>query len=357
MSKIDISDINDILKTIIHPERETDIVSLGLIEDIIIEEKRIKFKIVTPSPDPLISGIKKRCIEAIKSKIDNPEINVSVMELVRERKPHKKLILEQEHHALEKVKNIIAVASGKGGVGKSTVAVNLAVALSKLGYKVGLTDADVYGPSIPKMTATEDAKPLVDDSSGKEMILPIEKFGIKWMSIGYFAKPDQPLIWRGPMASNALKQMILQIEWGELDFLIVDLPPGTGDIHISLVHDIPLSGAVIVTTPQEIALLDVQKGINMFRSEKISKPVLGLVENMSWFTPKELPNNRYYIFGKNGGKKMAEHFSIPLLAQIPIVLEIGESGDSGAPYALTDVSEAFLTLARNIIDTDSVFVE
>jgi ATP-binding protein involved in chromosome partitioning len=350
MNTINKEEINDILKTIIHPERETDIVSLGLIEDIVIEEKKIKFKIVTTSPDPLISGIKKRCIDAIRERIDNSDIAISVMELVRERKPHSKLKLEQGHEALAKVKNIIAIASGKGGVGKSTVAVNLAVALSKMGYKVGLTDADVYGPSIPKMTATEDAKPLVDDSSGKEMILPIVKFGIKWMSIGYFAKPDQPLIWRGPMASNALKQMILQIEWGELDFLIVDLPPGTGDIHISLVHDIPLSGAVIVTTPQDIALLDVQKGINMFKSDKISKPVLGLVENMSWFTPKELPDNKYYIFGKNGGKKMAEHFSIPLLAQIPIVLEIGESGDSGSPYALTDVSDEFISLAKSLTE-------
>jgi ATP-binding protein involved in chromosome partitioning len=201
------------------------------------------------------------------------------------------------------------------------------------------------------MTGTEDYKPLVDDSSGKEMIIPVEKYGVKWMSIGYFSKPDQPLIWRGPMASNALKQMILQIQWGELDFLLADLPPGTGDIHISMVSDIPLSGAIVVSTPQPVALADVEKGINMFRSEGINKPVLGLVENMAWFTPEELPDNKYYIFGKEGCKKMAEKFDVPLLAQIPLVQSIREGGDNGNPIALNDRSDgaSFHKLASKII--------
>jgi ATP-binding protein involved in chromosome partitioning len=253
--------------------------------------------------------------------------------------------------ALANVGHIIAIASGKGGVGKSTVAVNLAIALSKAGYKVGLADADVYGPSVPKMTGTEKENPLVDDSSGKQMIIPIEKFGVKWMSIGYFSKPGQPLIWRGPMASNALKQMVLQVEWGELDFLLIDLPPGTGDIHISIVKDIPLSGAIVVSTPQAVALADVEKGVNMFRSKDINKPIYGLVENMAWFTPEELPDNKYYIFGKDGCKDMAKRFDLPLLAQIPIIQNIMESGDSGVPIALKDGGANFYyaDLAKKLV--------
>ena len=275
------------------------------------------------------------------------------MELVRERNIEQRLNLELGQEAIQHVGHIIAISSGKGGVGKSTVAVNLAVALAKEGYRVGLTDADVYGPSVPKMTDTEAEKPMVDDTSGKDMIIPIEKYGIKWMSIGYFSPPSQPLIWRGPMASNALKQMILQVQWGELDFLLIDLPPGTGDIHISLVHDIPLSGAIIVSTPQAVALADVEKGVNMFRQKDINKPILGLVENMAWFTPEELPDNKYYIFGKDGGKDMAEKFDIPLLGQIPLVQSIRESGDNGEPVTLSDSNRpdtiAFTKLARNII--------
>jgi len=266
-------------------------------------------------------------------------------------KPKKKLTLELGMEQLADVGHILAVASGKGGVGKSTVAVNLAITLARMGYKVGLADADVYGPSVPKMTGTEGAVPEVEiyDEMGeplpvdaeitddcKEIILPIEKFGIKWMSIGYFARPDQALIWRGPMACNALKQMLLQVKWGELDFLLVDLPPGTGDIHISLVHDIPLSGAIIVTTPQAVAVADVEKSVNMFRNPQVDKPVLGIIENMSWFTPAELPDNRYYIFGRGGGAAMAEKYGIPLLGQIPLVQSVREGGDAGEPAALGD---------------------
>lgn len=263
----------------------------------------------------------------------------------------KKRGLELGMEQLADVKRIVAVASGKGGVGKSTVAVNLAVTLARMGYKVGLADADVYGPSVPKMTGTEGAVPDVEvyDEMGyplapdvpitddcKEVMIPVEKYGVKWMSIGYFARPEQALIWRGPMACNALKQMILQVKWGELDFLLLDLPPGTGDIHISLVHDIPLSGAIIVSTPQAVALADVEKGVNMFRNPQIDKPIFGIIENMSWFTPAELPENKYYIFGKDGCKVMAEKYSLDLLGQIPLVQSVCEGGDEGVPAAVED---------------------
>ena len=263
----------------------------------------------------------------------------------------KKRPLELGMEQLADVEHIIAVASGKGGVGKSTVAVNLAITLARMGYKVGLADADVYGPSVPKMTGTEGEIPEVEvyDAMGdplpedaditddcKEIILPIEKYGVKWMSIGYFARPEQALIWRGPMACNALKQMLLQVKWGELDFLLIDLPPGTGDIHISLVHDIPLTGAVIVTTPQAVALADVEKSVNLFRNPQVDKPILGIIENMSWFTPAELPDNKYYIFGKGGGQLIADKYGLPLLGQIPLVQSVREGGDEGVPAALRD---------------------
>ncbi len=249
------------------------------------------------------------------------------------------------------VDKIIAIVSGKGGAGKSTVAVNLAITLARMGYKWASPDADVYGPSVPKMTGTEGEVPGVElyDARGNlfedygqyteectEIILPIEKFGVKWMSIGYFARPEQALIWRGSMACNALKQMILQVKWGELDFLLIDLPPGTGDIHISLVHDIPLDGAIIVSTPQAVALTDVEKGVNLFRNENVNKHIYGIIENMSWFTPAELPQNKYYIFGKDGCKAMSEKYNLPLLGQVPLVQSIREGGDEGNPAALLD---------------------
>lgn len=278
----------------------------------------------------------------------------------------KKRRLELGMEQLADVEHIIAVASGKGGVGKSTVAVNLAVTLARMGYRVGLADADVYGPSIPKMTGTEGEMPEVEvyDAMGeplpeeapltddcKEIIRPIEKYGVKWMSIGYFARPEQALIWRGPMACNALKQMILQVKWGELDYLLIDLPPGTGDIHISLVHDIPLSGSVIVTTPQAVALADVEKSVNMFRNPQVDKPILGIIENMSWFTPAELPENKYYIFGRDGGARMADKYGLPLLGQIPLVQSVREGGDEGVPAALADgpLANAMSTAAEALL--------
>lgn len=348
---MDIKKIEEALRGVQHPMKEKDIISLEMVEDIKIEDGKIRFKLVFPSPDALSSSIKKSCEKALKDAFPQENFKVSIMELVRERKVKQRGKVELGQEALENVGHIIAVASGKGGVGKSTVAVNLAIALSKAGYRVGLTDADVYGPSIPMMTDTENHTPLVDESSGKQMIIPKEKYGVKWMSIGYFSKPGQPLIWRGPMASNALKQMILQVKWGELDFLLVDLPPGTGDIHISLVNDIPLSGAIVVSTPQPVALTDVEKGINMFRSKDINKPVLGLVENMSWFTPAELPDNKYYIFGKEGCKKMAKKFDVPLLGQIPLIQSIREGGDDGEPIALKKRADgdSFHKLAAKLI--------
>ena len=253
---------------------------------------------------------------------------------------------------LEEVGKIIAIASGKGGVGKSTVTVNLAIALARMGYSVGVADADVYGPSIPKMTATEGLQPEVwanEENPSEQLIVPIEKYGIKWISIGYFTAPEQALIWRGPMACNALKQMVLQVKWGQLDFLLLDLPPGTGDIHISLVKDLPLDGAIIVSTPQAVALADVEKGINLFRNPDVDKEILGIVENMAWFTPAELPNNRYYIFGKEGCKAIAEKYNLDLLAQIPLVQSIRESGDNGTPAALEQNENAFAALANQVV--------
>lgn len=278
----------------------------------------------------------------------------------------KKRALELGMEQLSGVGRIIAVASGKGGVGKSTVAVNLAITLARMGFRVGLADADVYGPSVPTMTGTERAIPEVEvyDELGqplpidaeltegcKEIIVPVAKFGVKWMSIGYFARPGQALIWRGPMACNALKQMLLQVKWGELDYLLIDLPPGTGDIHISMVQDIPLTGAIIVTTPQAVAISDVEKSVNMFLNPQVNKPILGIVENMSWFTPAELPDKRYYIFGQGGGEALANKYGVPLLGRIPIVMSVRESGDKGIPAAMEDgpVFEALRSTAEKIL--------
>ena len=252
---------------------------------------------------------------------------------------------------LRNVRHIIGIASGKGGVGKSTVAVNLACALARL-RKVGLADADVYGPSVPVMTGTEGMTPQAESEEGQELIIPIEKYGVKWMSVGYFAQKGQALIWRGPMACNALKQMILQVKWGEMDFLLIDMPPGTGDIHISLVQDIPVEGAVIVTTPQAVALADVEKGVDMFRNKNVNRTIFGLVENMAWFTPEEHPDEKYFIFGKDGGANMAKDLGIELLGQIPLVQSIRESGDAGEPAALSTRPDgvAFVELAARLAE-------
>ena len=253
---------------------------------------------------------------------------------------------------LPQVKNIIAVSSGKGGVGKSTVAANLAIALARLGYKVGLLDTDIFGPSIPKMFGVEDARPYAVNVDGRDLIEPIEQYGVKLLSIGFFVSPETATLWRGGMASNALKQLIADADWGELDFFILDTPPGTSDIHLTLLQTLAITGAVIVSTPQSVALADARKGIDMYQNDKVNVPILGLVENMAWFTPAELPQNKYYIFGKEGCKNLAAEMNIPLLAQIPLVQSICESGDDGAPVAVTSDTAtgiAFINLAQAVV--------
>lgn len=347
---------NEIMKWLFevqHPAKgDRNVVELGMVEKVESEGNKVTVTLgFSKHRDPLaeyLIGSAKAAV--IRNAPEGTEVEVKTI-IKDEAAPKKKPGLDLGFEELSGVRHIVGIASGKGGVGKSTVAVNLAVALARQGYKVGLADADVYGPSVPKMTGTEELMPDAFQEGDKEVIMPIEKYGVKWMSIGYFAKPEQALIWRGPMACNALKQMILQVRWGELDFLLIDMPPGTGDIHISLVHDIPMEGALIVSTPQAVALADVEKGVNMFRNESVNKPIFGLVENMAWFTPEELPDNRYYIFGQGGGLKMAEKYGMPLLGQIPIVQSIREGGDSGEPAALTDRpdGQAFLQLAEMLV--------
>ena len=251
------------------------------------------------------------------------------------------------------VKNIVAISSGKGGVGKSTVSANLAIALSRLGYRVGLLDCDIFGPSVPKMFQIEDARPYAVKQDGRDLIEPIEQYGVKVLSIGFFVSPDTATLWRGGMATSALKQLIADADWGELDYFILDTPPGTSDIHLTLLQTLPITGAVIVSTPQQVALADARKGIDMYRNDKVNVPILGLVENMAWFTPAELPENRYYIFGKEGCKQLADEMQVPLLAQIPLVQSICESGDAGEPAALGDTMTgmAFLNLAQAVVTT------
>ena len=349
---MEITEIKDWLKEVEHPAKgDRNIVELGMVEDIVVSEGKLCVTLAFEKHrDPLAEYL----IGSTRSTIirhAGKGIQVEVKTIIRnESAPKKKPGLDLGLEELANVRHIIGIASGKGGVGKSTVSVNLAVSLARLGYKVGLADADVYGPSVPKMTATEGLMPDALQEGEKEVIMPIEKYGVKWMSIGYFAKPEQALIWRGPMACNALKQMILQVRWGELDFLLIDMPPGTGDIHISLVHDIPMEGAVIVSTPQDVALADVEKGVNMFRNDSVRKPIFGLVENMAWFTPAEHPDEKYYLFGKDGGMRMAEKYQIPLLGQIPIVQSIREGGDAGEPAGLSTRPDglAFIALAEKI---------
>ena len=343
------------LEGVQHPGKgDRDIVSLGMVDEIECAPGKVTVTLVfPPSRDPLSEYLIGSARASIyRNAPAGTEIEILTKVLKPEEKPRKKTVNDLGMDNVNNVRHIIGVASGKGGVGKSTVAVNLAVALARAGYKVGLADADVYGPSVPLMTGTEGAVPEAVEGDGMEIILPVEKFGVKWMSIGYFAQAGQALIWRGPMACNALKQMILQVGWGELDYLLIDMPPGTGDIHISLVNDIPMEGAVIVTTPQAVALADVEKGIDMFRNEKVNRKVFGIIENMSWFTPEELPGSRYYIFGKDGGAAMAEKFGVPLLGQIPMVQSLRESGDSGLPAALSSRPDgvAFAALAARLAE-------
>ena len=348
-------EVFDWLAQVQHPGKDDkDIVSLGMVEEVVVDGGKVTVTLgFGKRPDPL----KNYLVGAVRAAVYRNApggTEVEVKTVTKEAPSAKKSTLDLGLDQVNEVAHIIAIASGKGGVGKSTVAVNLAIALSRLGYRVGLADADVYGPSVPIMTGTEDLQPEAEpgEEEGKELFIPIEKYGVKWMSIGYFAQPGQALIWRGPMACSALKQMILQVKWGPLDYLLIDLPPGTGDIHISLVNDIPVEGAVIVTTPQPVALADVEKGVNMFQNPSINRPIFGLVENMAWFTPEEHPDEKYYIFGRDGGAAMAERLGIGLLGQIPLVQSIREAGDNGEPVALgtRPDSLAFLELGRKLVE-------
>jgi len=340
----------DALVHVRYPGNGKDIVSSGMVHDEIhIDGKKISFTLVfEKANDPFSKSVVKAAEQAILTYIgEDVEIKGNINVISKEAPKPKPAPV------LEKVKNIIAVSSGKGGVGKSTISSNLAVALGMLGYKVGLLDADIHGPSIPKMFGVEDAQPEILDIDGRHVISPIEKYGIKLLSIGFFVDPQVALVWRGPVASNALKQLITDTDWGELDYFVMDLPPGTGDIHLTLVQTTGITGAIVVSTPQEVALADARKGINMYMGDKVNVPVLGLVENMAWFTPAELPDNKYYIFGKDGGKRLAEELNIPLLGQIPLVQSIRECGDAGRPIAYDEnsiMSLAFKELAQRVVE-------
>ena len=344
-------EVRNWLQEVEHPAKgDKNIVELGMVEKIEVDEDNICVTLAfskhrDPLAEYLIGSAKASLIRHTRTGTQ-----VEVKTIIKDEAPKKKPGLDLGFEEVAYVKHIIGIASGKGGVGKSTVSVNLAVALARLGYKVGLADADVYGPSVPKMTATEGLMPDAIMEGDKEVILPMEKYGVKWMSIGYFASPEQALIWRGPMACNALKQMILQVKWGELDFLLIDMPPGTGDIHITLVGDIPMESAIIVTTPQKVALADVLKGVNMLQNENVHRRILGLVENMAWFTPAEHPDEKYFLFGQEGGVQMARETGLDLLEQIPLVQSVRESGDKGEPIALSSGPDAmaFLELAGKV---------
>lgn len=341
--------IQQALRKVIHPEKKSDIVSLGMIQHIDSDNSGITITLVTEkSRDPFLSSIKSTITKALKEQLGTDAV---VKEIIVTTKEEQTTAAPEKGISLDGVKNILAVASGKGGVGKSTISLNLAVALSLKGYSTGLLDADIYGPSAPIMLDAASFRPEVRKSGGKDVIVPLVKYGIKVLSIGFFVDSEDAVVWRGPMASSFLRQMLSMCEWGNLDFLIVDLPPGTSDIHLTLVQEIELTGAIIVSTPQEVALADAIKGIAMFRNEKINVPVLGLVENMAWFTPAELPSSRYYIFGKEGCKALAEKLNVPLLGQIPIVQSIREGGDTGKPVVLdinTPSAEAFLNMADEV---------
>ena len=321
------------LKTVMHPEKGQNIFDLGMVEDDIrINGNRVSFSLIFDRPnDPLMSSIKQKAAEAVKREV-GPEVDIDDNIFVKIRQRPK----APEQPVLPGVKNVIAVASGKGGVGKSTVTSNLAIALAQAGFKVGLLDADIFGPSVPIMFGVEDARPVLSEKStaGRDLIAPIERYGVKMLSIGFFVDPDKAVVWRGAMATNAIKQLVTEADWGELDYLLIDMPPGTSDIHISLVGLVKLTGAIVVSTPQKVALADARKGVDMFVNPKVGVRVLGIVENMAWFTPAELPENKYYIFGKDGAAELAAELGVPLLGQIPIVQSIRECGDSGSPAAL-----------------------
>ena len=341
-------DIFKALGNVQEPDLGKDLVTLNMVKDVVIDGNNVSFTVVLTTPAcPLKDMIMNACINAIKILV-NKEALVTV-NFTSNTSSNRK----DTGNLLTGVKNIITVVSGKGGVGKSTVAANFALALSLGGAKVGLMDADIYGPSQHIMFGVRGERPLMqDDGSGKGKIVPIEKFGIKMMSIGLLVDEKQAVVWRGPMVSSAIKQFVSEVDWGELDYLIIDMPPGTGDIHLTIVQTVPVTGVIVVTTPQLIALADAKKGIAMFGQAQLKVPVIGLVENMSYFTPEELPDNKYYLFGKDGGKNLAEEFDIPFLGQIPIVQSIREGGDRGVPAMVSDdeiSKKAFMEFTANAV--------
>ena len=337
----------DALRHVRYPGTGKDLIESGMLEDDIrISGFEVSFSLIFEKDnDPFMKSVLKASEVALQTYID-PNVTANI---------HPKFVKQNQkspitnHQSPIHAQHVIAIHSGKGGVGKSTVTANLAVALAQQGYKVGLLDADIHGPSMPKMFHTEECRPYSVEIEGRTLIEPIEQYGVKMLSIGFFVNPDQAVIWRGGMASNAIKQLIDDAHWGELDYFLIDLPPGTSDIHLTLISALQLTGVIVVTTPQPVALVDARKGVEMFRNEKVNVPILGLIENMAWFTPAELPNNKYYIFGKDGGKNLAEELNIPLLGQIPLVQSIREGGDEGTPIALQvghPAAEAFEKIAR-----------
>lgn len=339
--------ITDALAQVRYPGNGKSLVENDMIEDDLrINGMHVSFSIIfEKNTDPFMKSVIKAAEAAIHTYVDKAvKVEIHTKSRQAERPEPGKM--------LPQVKNVIAVSSGKGGVGKSTVAANLAVSLAKLGYKVGLLDADIFGPSVPKMFHMEAENIFAEMKEGRQVLIPALKYGIKILSIGFFVNPTTATLWRGGMASNALKQLIADADWGELDYFVLDTPPGTSDIHLTLLQNLAITGAVIVSTPQAVALADARKGIDMYQNEKVNVPILGLVENMAWFTPAELPENKYYIFGKEGVKKLAEDMNVPLLGQIPIVQSICESGDEGEPVAVADntiTSLAFKNLAEAVV--------
>jgi ATP-binding protein involved in chromosome partitioning len=348
MMKLDRKEILKTLETISIAGEGKNMVESGAVQNVITFGDEVVVDLVISTP---AMHIKKRAEDDIRKLIQetySPEIKVKVN--IKVETPEK--ANEIKGKAIPGIKNIIAVASGKGGVGKSTITANLAVTLAKMGFKVGILDADIYGPSMPIMFDVEHEKPISIMVDGKSKMKPVESFEIKILSIGFFTAPSQAVIWRGPMASKALNQMIFDAAWGELDFMLIDLPPGTGDIHLSIMQSLPITGAVVVSTPQAVALADAKKGVSMFLSDSINVPVLGIIENMAYFTPEELPNNKYYIFGKEGAKNLADDLQVPFLGEVPLVQSIREAGDYGRPAALQTASVLegiFETITRNVV--------